>query len=117
MLFLQKRDKFFRFSTESNAVIVVFTCMQPKNEAKLNVDKPNDVRPRWWFNSVTGQCEGFMWDPWDETQVQSPNNFRTREHCESFCKESKLTQKFFQQVLDKLEQNFQRHRHLETFLY
>ncbi|KAK6102220.1 Kunitz/Bovine pancreatic trypsin inhibitor domain family protein [Brugia pahangi] len=65
-----------------------FTCMQPKREAKLNVKESAGVRPRWWFNSVTGICEQFMWDPWDETEVQSPNNFKTREHCESYCKDS-----------------------------
>uniref|UniRef100_A0A1I8EWG0 BPTI/Kunitz inhibitor domain-containing protein n=1 Tax=Wuchereria bancrofti TaxID=6293 RepID=A0A1I8EWG0_WUCBA len=65
-----------------------FTCMQPKREAKLNVKESAGVRPRWWFNSVTGICEQFMWDPWDETEVQSPNNFKTREHCESYCKDT-----------------------------
>lgn len=72
---------------------VAFTCIQPKQEAKSNVDKSISVRPRWWFNSVTGICEQFMWDPWDETEVQSPNNFKTREHCESYCGNSKLSYK------------------------
>uniref|UniRef100_A0A1I7V943 BPTI/Kunitz inhibitor domain-containing protein n=1 Tax=Loa loa TaxID=7209 RepID=A0A1I7V943_LOALO len=62
-----------------------FTCIQPKHEAKSN---EAGVRPRWWFNSVTGICELFMWDPWDETEVQSPNNFKTREHCESYCRDT-----------------------------
>ncbi|CAG9534594.1 unnamed protein product [Cercopithifilaria johnstoni] len=65
-----------------------FTCIQPKHEAKSNVDESTGVRPRWWFNSVTGICEQFMWDPWDETEVQSPNNFKTQEHCESYCRDT-----------------------------
>ncbi|KAL4002748.1 Kunitz/Bovine pancreatic trypsin inhibitor domain family protein [Acanthocheilonema viteae] len=65
-----------------------FTCIQPKHEAKSNVKGSTGIRPRWWFNSVTGMCEQFMWDPWDETEVQSPNNFKTREHCESYCKDT-----------------------------
>ncbi|VDK81188.1 unnamed protein product [Litomosoides sigmodontis] len=65
-----------------------FTCIQPKQEAKSNADESTGVRPRWWFNSVTGVCEKFMWDPWDESEVQSPNNFKTREHCESYCRDT-----------------------------
>uniref|UniRef100_A0A913HEF1 BPTI/Kunitz inhibitor domain-containing protein n=1 Tax=Strongyloides stercoralis TaxID=6248 RepID=A0A913HEF1_STRER len=62
-----------------------FTCIQPKREADSGSAAPAGVRPRWWFNSVTGNCEQFMWDPWDESELQSSNNFKTREHCESYC--------------------------------
>ncbi|KAI1724653.1 kunitz/Bovine pancreatic trypsin inhibitor domain-containing protein [Ditylenchus destructor] len=65
-----------------------FTCIQPKREADAGVAAPAGVRPRWWYNAVTGTCEQFMWDPWDEKEVQSPNNFKTREHCESYCRDT-----------------------------
>ncbi|ETN70498.1 Kunitz/Bovine pancreatic trypsin inhibitor domain protein [Necator americanus] len=64
-----------------------FTCIQPKREADTGAAAPAGVRPRWWYNAVTGTCEQFMWDPWDETEMQSPNNFKTREHCESYCRD------------------------------
>ncbi|VDM58994.1 unnamed protein product, partial [Angiostrongylus costaricensis] len=65
-----------------------FTCIQPKREADTGSTAPAGVRPRWWYNAVTGTCEQFMWDPWDETEMQSPNNFKTREHCESYCRDT-----------------------------
>ncbi|CAJ0941855.1 unnamed protein product, partial [Mesorhabditis belari] len=65
-----------------------FTCIQPKREADSGSAAPAGVRPRWWYNAVTGTCEQFMWDPWDESEMQSPNNFKTREHCESFCRDT-----------------------------
>ncbi|VDN44289.1 unnamed protein product, partial [Gongylonema pulchrum] len=61
---------------------------EPKREADTSAAVPTGVRPRWWFNAVTGTCEQFMWDPWDETEPQSPNNFKTREHCESYCRDT-----------------------------
>lgn len=70
-------------------LFVAFTCIQPKREADTGAAAPAGVRPRWWYNAVTGTCEQFMWDPWDETEMQSPNNFKTREHCESYCRDSK----------------------------
>ncbi|VDM95097.1 unnamed protein product, partial [Thelazia callipaeda] len=63
-----------------------FTCIQPKREVDSSKPTSDDARPRWWFNSITETCEEFLWDPWDESEVQSPNNFKTREHCESYCK-------------------------------
>ncbi|VDP07211.1 unnamed protein product [Heligmosomoides polygyrus] len=68
-----------------------FTCIQPKREADTGSAAPAGVRPRWWYNAVTGTCEQFMWDPWDETEIQSPNNFKTREHCESYCRDSEFS--------------------------
>lgn len=71
-------------------LFLAFTCIQPKREADSGAAAPAGVRPRWWYNAVTGTCEQFMWDPWDETEMQSPNNFKTREHCESFCRDSMI---------------------------
>ncbi|VDK17861.1 unnamed protein product [Anisakis simplex] len=65
-----------------------FTCIQPKHEADTSSAAATGVRPRWWFNAVTGTCEQFMWDPWDDSEMQSPNNFKTREHCESYCRDT-----------------------------
>ncbi|KAL3103012.1 hypothetical protein niasHT_026460 [Heterodera trifolii] len=65
-----------------------FTCIQPKRVADNGAATPAGVRARWWFNSVTGTCEQFMWDPWEEKTLQSPNNFKTREHCESYCRDT-----------------------------
>lgn len=76
-------------------IYLAFTCIQPKREADAGVAAPAGVRPRWWYNAVTGTCEQFMWDPWDEKEVQSPNNFKTREHCESYCRDSELFLPFY----------------------
>ncbi|CAB3406929.1 unnamed protein product [Caenorhabditis bovis] len=59
-----------------------FTCMQPK---KGESDALGSV-PRWYFNSVMGSCQQFLFDP-TGSEV-SPNNFETLDHCESFCKDT-----------------------------
>uniref|UniRef100_A0A914UJW3 BPTI/Kunitz inhibitor domain-containing protein n=1 Tax=Plectus sambesii TaxID=2011161 RepID=A0A914UJW3_9BILA len=60
-----------------------FTCIQPTATGS------NPTEPRWWYNSVTGVCQQFLWDP-TATGVNdhSPNNFRTVEHCESYCRDA-----------------------------
>ncbi|KAK6052764.1 Kunitz/Bovine pancreatic trypsin inhibitor domain protein [Cooperia oncophora] len=58
-------------------------CTQPQ------VTGPNPTEPRWWYNSVTGTCQQFMWDPHaSEAQYHSANNFRTIQHCESYCRDT-----------------------------
>ncbi|CAP32591.2 Protein CBG13980 [Caenorhabditis briggsae] len=64
-----------------------FTCMQPK---KGESDALGSV-PRWYFNSVMGSCQQFLFDP-TGSEV-SPNNFETLDHCESYCKDSELRAK------------------------
>jgi hypothetical protein len=62
--------------------VPAFICMQP------TATGPNPTEPRWWFNSVTGMCQQFLWDPVASGSGEhSPNNFRTVEHCESFCRD------------------------------
>ncbi|CAB3401648.1 unnamed protein product [Caenorhabditis bovis] len=58
-----------------------FVCIQPLESG----DEPSV--PRWWYNSATGTCVQFMWDP-DTITNASPNNFRTAEHCESYCRDT-----------------------------
>ncbi|CAD6187897.1 unnamed protein product [Caenorhabditis auriculariae] len=58
-----------------------FVCIQPLESG----DEPSV--PRWWYNSATGTCVQFMWDP-DTISNASPNNFRTVEHCESYCRDT-----------------------------
>ncbi|KAK6742680.1 hypothetical protein RB195_010126 [Necator americanus] len=58
-----------------------FVCAQPMESG----DDPHV--PRWWFNAATGTCTQFMWDP-NNVEGVSPNNFRTVEHCESYCRDS-----------------------------
>ncbi|RCN43841.1 Kunitz/Bovine pancreatic trypsin inhibitor domain protein [Ancylostoma caninum] len=58
-----------------------FACAQPMEAG----EEPSV--PRWWFNSATGTCTQFMWDP-NTIEGASPNNFRTVEHCESYCRDS-----------------------------
>ncbi|KJH51380.1 Kunitz/Bovine pancreatic trypsin inhibitor domain protein [Dictyocaulus viviparus] len=74
-----------------------FTCIQPKREANISSASAY-VRPRWWYNAITGDCEQFMWDPWDETEIPSPNNFKTREHCQSYCGDSKFPIRYYDSV-------------------
>ncbi|VDL75180.1 unnamed protein product [Nippostrongylus brasiliensis] len=40
-------------------------------------------------NRATGTCVQFTWDP-DTIDGASPNNFRTLQHCESFCRDTYL---------------------------
>ncbi|ETN80022.1 Kunitz/Bovine pancreatic trypsin inhibitor domain protein [Necator americanus] len=63
--------------------IPAFVCAQPMESG----DDPHV--PRWWFNAATGTCTQFMWDP-NNVEGVSPNNFRTVEHCESYCRDSGL---------------------------
>ncbi|PAV57799.1 hypothetical protein WR25_05106 [Diploscapter pachys] len=58
-----------------------FVCIQPLESG----GEPSV--PRWWYNAATGTCVQFMWDP-DTIQNASPNNFRTVEHCESYCRDT-----------------------------
>uniref|UniRef100_A0AC34QSG3 BPTI/Kunitz inhibitor domain-containing protein n=2 Tax=Panagrolaimus sp. JU765 TaxID=591449 RepID=A0AC34QSG3_9BILA len=58
-----------------------FTCIQPLEQG----DEPSI--PRWWYNSITGTCNQFLWDP-NQAEGVSPNNFRTIEHCESYCRDT-----------------------------
>lgn len=60
-----------------------YVCIQPLEQG----DEPSI--PRWWYNSITGTCSQFLWDP-NQAEGVSPNNFRTIEHCESYCRDSKL---------------------------
>uniref|UniRef100_A0A914QNB9 BPTI/Kunitz inhibitor domain-containing protein n=1 Tax=Panagrolaimus davidi TaxID=227884 RepID=A0A914QNB9_9BILA len=58
-------------------------CVQPQ------VTGPNPTEPRWWYNSVTGTCQQFLWDPAaTQAQFHSANNFRTIDHCESYCRDT-----------------------------
>lgn len=60
-----------------------YVCIQSMEQG----DEPSI--PRWWYNSITGTCSQFLWDP-NQSENVSPNNFRTIEHCESYCRDSKL---------------------------
>ncbi|PIC39169.1 hypothetical protein B9Z55_010940 [Caenorhabditis nigoni] len=58
-------------------------CIQPQ------LTGPNPSEPRWWYNSVTGTCQQFMWDSGaSEAKYHSPNNFKTIQHCESYCRDT-----------------------------
>ncbi|KAK0420841.1 hypothetical protein QR680_014918 [Steinernema hermaphroditum] len=58
-------------------------CIQPQ------VTGPNSSEPRWWYNSVTGTCQQFLWDPSATmSKHHSANNFRTIDHCESYCRDT-----------------------------
>jgi hypothetical protein len=37
---------------------LAFTCIQPKREADGGAASPAGVRPRWWYNAVTGEKIG-----------------------------------------------------------
>uniref|UniRef100_A0A0N4ZV39 BPTI/Kunitz inhibitor domain-containing protein n=1 Tax=Parastrongyloides trichosuri TaxID=131310 RepID=A0A0N4ZV39_PARTI len=59
------------------------TCSQPA------VSGSNPTEARWWFNSITGNCQQFLWDPIAPAAGDhSPNNFKTMEHCQSYCRDT-----------------------------
>ncbi|XGW15900.1 hypothetical protein V3C99_001391 [Haemonchus contortus] len=73
------------YSDKANGICCpnrAFTCIQP------TATGPNPTEPRWWYNAITGMCQQFLWDP---TAVgpgeHSSNNFKTIEHCESYCRD------------------------------
>uniref|UniRef100_A0A1I7UQT5 Kunitz/Bovine pancreatic trypsin inhibitor domain protein n=1 Tax=Caenorhabditis tropicalis TaxID=1561998 RepID=A0A1I7UQT5_9PELO len=74
------------YSEKANGICCpnrAFTCVQP------TATGPNPTEPRWWYNSITGMCQQFLWDPSASGPGEhSPNNFRTVEHCESFCRDT-----------------------------
>ncbi|CAB3401564.1 unnamed protein product [Caenorhabditis bovis] len=74
------------YSEKANGICCpnrAFTCIQP------TATGPNPTEPRWWYNSITGMCQQFLWDPTAAGPGEhSPNNFRTVEHCESFCRDT-----------------------------
>uniref|UniRef100_A0AC34GWY3 BPTI/Kunitz inhibitor domain-containing protein n=1 Tax=Panagrolaimus sp. ES5 TaxID=591445 RepID=A0AC34GWY3_9BILA len=74
------------YSEKANGICCpsrAFTCVQP------TATGPNPSEPRWWYNAVTGMCQQFLWDPFASGAGEhSPNNFRTVEHCESFCRDA-----------------------------
>lgn len=61
---------------------IAATCIQPKKP-----DTTAGATQHWWYNSVTGLCEPFMWGPGTTTSPASSNgnNFITQEHCYSYC--------------------------------
>uniref|UniRef100_A0A914UKJ1 BPTI/Kunitz inhibitor domain-containing protein n=1 Tax=Plectus sambesii TaxID=2011161 RepID=A0A914UKJ1_9BILA len=63
--------------------VAALACIQPQKSGS------NPTEPRWWYNSVTATCQQFLWDPTATgTNDHSPNNFRTIEHCESYCRDT-----------------------------
>uniref|UniRef100_A0A914UKY9 BPTI/Kunitz inhibitor domain-containing protein n=1 Tax=Plectus sambesii TaxID=2011161 RepID=A0A914UKY9_9BILA len=58
-----------------------FACSQAMEKGE------NPSEPRWWYNAITGTCQMFLWDPNVETAISS-NNFRTVQHCESYCRDT-----------------------------
>ncbi|CAO4368107.1 unnamed protein product [Caenorhabditis nigoni] len=77
-------DLFSEYSEKVDGICChnrAFVCIQPLESG----DEPSV--PRWWYNSATGTCVQFMWDP-DTITNASPNNFRTAEHCESYCRDT-----------------------------
>ncbi|CAD6185822.1 unnamed protein product [Caenorhabditis auriculariae] len=63
------------YSDKANGICCpnrAFTCVQP------TATGPNPTEPRWWYNSITGMCQQFLWDPTASGPGEhSPNNFRT----------------------------------------
>uniref|UniRef100_A0A0N5B0E0 Kunitz/Bovine pancreatic trypsin inhibitor domain protein n=1 Tax=Syphacia muris TaxID=451379 RepID=A0A0N5B0E0_9BILA len=59
-----------------------FTCSQPRRGESEAVGSV----PRWWYNSVSGACQQFLFDL--TSMEVSPNNFETLEHCEAYCKDA-----------------------------
>uniref|UniRef100_A0AC35TNF6 Kunitz/Bovine pancreatic trypsin inhibitor domain protein n=1 Tax=Rhabditophanes sp. KR3021 TaxID=114890 RepID=A0AC35TNF6_9BILA len=70
------------------------TCSQPKREANTGSSAPaSGVRPRWWYNQITNNCEQFLFNGWQEDEMQSPNNFKTRDHCMAYCSDDSSCKK------------------------
>jgi len=57
-----------------------FTCIQPKRATTVGVG----LLTRYWYNSVTDLCEPFTWSTTEK--LSNSNNFRTIDHCYSYCR-------------------------------
>uniref|UniRef100_A0A0N5CCW1 Kunitz/Bovine pancreatic trypsin inhibitor domain protein n=1 Tax=Strongyloides papillosus TaxID=174720 RepID=A0A0N5CCW1_STREA len=83
---LKSKYSFSSYHPSANGVCCpsrALTCTQPA------VSGPNPTEARWWFNSITGQCQQFLWDPTAPAAGDhSPNNFKTMEHCQNYCRDT-----------------------------
>uniref|UniRef100_A0A914UM15 BPTI/Kunitz inhibitor domain-containing protein n=1 Tax=Plectus sambesii TaxID=2011161 RepID=A0A914UM15_9BILA len=73
----------YGFDTNADGICCMsraFACIQPKK------GEEGGIEPRWWYNSIAGTCQQFLWNP--ATTDGSPNNFRTLDHCESYCRDT-----------------------------
>uniref|UniRef100_A0A5S6QS91 BPTI/Kunitz inhibitor domain-containing protein n=1 Tax=Trichuris muris TaxID=70415 RepID=A0A5S6QS91_TRIMR len=55
------------------------TCIQSKTQAHSSFNSQS----RYWYNSVTGNCEQFLFDP--TSRVATANSFLNLEQCQSYC--------------------------------
>ncbi|CDW58038.1 kunitz:Bovine pancreatic trypsin [Trichuris trichiura] len=55
------------------------TCIQSKTQAHSSLNSQS----RYWYNSVTGNCEQFLFDP--TSRVATANSFLNLEQCQSYC--------------------------------
>lgn len=60
---------------------LALACIQPKIP-----DTGPGPETRWYYNSVTGTCEQFLWATGGTKG--NANNFRSKDHCESYCRDS-----------------------------
>lgn len=62
-----------------------FACIQPPNEGYTSPDGGTTLN-HWYHDPITGECRELKY----LGNGGNANNFQTKDHCESYCKQSNL---------------------------
>lgn len=62
-----------------------FACIQPPNEGYTPPGGGTTLN-HWYHDPITGECRELKYQGYGG----NANNFQTKDHCESYCKQSKL---------------------------
>ncbi|KRX78894.1 Uncharacterized protein T06_8406 [Trichinella sp. T6] len=69
-----------RGTNKADIRFLTMTCIQSKSDV---VSSAVGAQSRYWYNSITGNCEQFLYDTTSE--FTTANNFLTIEQCQSYC--------------------------------
>lgn len=68
-----------------NKFFLAFACIQPPNEG-YTPPGGGPTLNHWYHDPITGECRELKYLGYGG----NANNFQTKDHCESYCKQSKL---------------------------
>lgn len=71
-----------------------FACIQPPNEGYTPPGGGTTLN-HWYHDPITGECRELKYQGYGG----NANNFQTKDHCESYCKQSRFPALFLFGVL------------------